>query len=185
MGKSGLRALAVAVFALWIGGIAQGQQMSIKLFKVITAKDEVEIGLPEEQLRSFGPAGDVENLANRLVSAGQITVWQYAVRRAADGSLEHAPLKQVAIFKADTLRIEPFNPAPLKIAAPQEGAEPGSLRSDVQRNIRPSGGRPISIWPTVSKCIGRPWPCWVPAWMSRMRRSSGLLSKIAEAPAAW
>lgn len=110
---------AAAAFSLTIAA-ASAQQGSIKLFKVITAKDEVEIGLGEDQLRSFGPASDVENLANRLVGAGQITVWQYAVRKGADGSLEHAPVKQVAIFKADTLRIEPFNPAPLKVVAPAQ-----------------------------------------------------------------
>jgi hypothetical protein len=51
------------------------------------------------------------------------------------------------------------------------------------RNMRPSGGRPRRIWPTVSKWTGRPWPCWVPAWMSRRRRSNGFSLKIAFEPA--
>jgi len=53
-----------------------------------------------------------------------------------------------------------------------------------QRNMRPCGGRPSSTWPTVSKWIGRPWPCWVPAWMSRRRRSNGFSLKTAVEPAA-
>jgi hypothetical protein len=117
--KYSLRYLAVALLALAVCHSAQAQQTGVKLFKIITAKDEIEIGLAEDQLRALGPGSDVENLANRLAGAGQITVWQYAVRKGADGSLEHAPLKQVAVFKADTLRIEPFNPAPLKVAVPQ------------------------------------------------------------------
>jgi hypothetical protein len=99
------------------------EKARFKLFKMITAKDEIVIGLSEEELRSFGPRADVDNLAERLVSAGQIAAWQYAVKKAADGSLVQAPLRRIAILKSDTLRIEPFNPAPLK-ALPPDGASP-------------------------------------------------------------
>jgi hypothetical protein len=92
---------------------------AIKLFKMITAKDEVVIGLSEEELRSFGPRPDVDNLAEHLVSAGQITAWQYAVKKAADGALVQAPLRRIAVLKSDTLRIEPYNPAPLKALPPE------------------------------------------------------------------
>jgi hypothetical protein len=47
-----------------------------------------------------------------------MTLWHYAVQRGGNGSLVQAPLKRVAIFKASTLRIEPFDPAPLKVKAP-------------------------------------------------------------------
>jgi hypothetical protein len=92
---------------------------AIKLFKMITAKDEVMIGLSDEELRSFGPRPDVDNLAEHLVSAGQITAWQYAVKKAADGALVQAPLRRIAVLKSDTLRIEPYNPAPLKVLPPE------------------------------------------------------------------
>ena len=92
---------------------------AIKLFKMITAKDEVVIGLSEEELRSFGARPDVDNLAERLISAGQITAWQYAVKKAADGALVQAPLRRIAVLKSDTLRIEPYNPAPLKALPPE------------------------------------------------------------------
>ena len=92
---------------------------AIKLFKMVTAKDEVTIGLSDEELRSFGPRPDVDNLAEHLVSAGQITAWQYAVKKAADGALVQAPLRRIAVLKSDTLRIEPYNPAPLKALPPE------------------------------------------------------------------
>jgi len=111
-----------AAIALSAGTVSAQQAAAIKLFKVITAKDEVEIGLTDEELRSFGPLPDVENLAQHLVDAGQMTVWQYAVKRASDGGTVHAPLRRIAIFKSDTLRIEPFNPAPLK-AVPTEAGQ--------------------------------------------------------------
>src|SRR5215813_10348134 len=60
----------------------------------------------------------------------------------------------------------------------------GEFAALYYRNIRPCGGRPRRIWPTVSKWIGRPCPCWVPAWMSRKRRSNGFSLKIAFEPAA-
>jgi hypothetical protein len=103
---------------LSLGAWPAAAQTAVKLFKMITAKDEVVIGLSEEELRSFGPRADLDNLAERLAAAGQITAWQYAVTRASDGSLVQAPLRRVAVFKSDTLRIEPYNPAPLKAVAP-------------------------------------------------------------------
>ena len=105
--------LRYACLALVLGvGAALAQEAPVKLFKVITAKDEVTIGLTD-------PGVTVENLAQRLVSAGQMTVWQYAVQRASDGTTVQAPLRQVAVFKSDTLRIEPYNPAPLKAIPPK------------------------------------------------------------------
>ena len=92
---------------------------AIKLFKMATAKDEVVIGLSEEELRSFGARPDIDNLAEHLVSTGQITAWQYAVKKAADGALVQAPLRRIAVLKSDTLRIEPYNPAPLKALPPE------------------------------------------------------------------
>jgi hypothetical protein len=111
---------AVAVPAGFSPRMAAAQQPSpVKLFKMITAKDEVVIGLTDAELRSFGLRADIDNLAERLVSAGQIAAWQYAVKKAADGSLVQAPLRRIAVFKSDTLRIEPYNPAPLKALPPE------------------------------------------------------------------
>jgi len=108
-------ALSVA-FGLVTSTLAQ--ETAVKLFKIVTAKDDIEIGLTDGELRSFGAGPDIDVLAKKLADAGQITVWQYAVQRAPDGGTVHAPLKRVAVFKTDTLRIEPFNPAPLKAVPP-------------------------------------------------------------------
>ncbi len=91
---------------------------AVKLFKLITPKDEIVIGLTGEELRSFGPTADLDNFAQHLGTAGEMTVWQYAVKHGTDGALQQAPLKRVAIFKHETLRIEPFNPAPLAVVPP-------------------------------------------------------------------
>jgi hypothetical protein len=116
--RNALALAAMLAFAFGAVTIALAQSATVKLFKIVTAKDEVEIGVTDEELRSFGAGPDIDVLAKKLADGGQITVWQYAVQRAADGSTVHAPLKRVAIFKTDTLRIEPFNPAPLKAVPP-------------------------------------------------------------------
>ena len=38
-----------------------------------------------------------------------MTIWQYAVRHDQSGNLQDAPLKRIAVFKNDTLRIEPYS----------------------------------------------------------------------------
>jgi hypothetical protein len=116
--RNALALAAMLAFAFGSVTIALAQSATVKLFKIVTAKDEVEIGVTDEELRSFGAGPDIDVLAKKLADGGQITVWQYAVQRAPDGSTVHAPLKRVAIFKTDTLRIEPFNPAPLKAVPP-------------------------------------------------------------------
>jgi hypothetical protein len=76
------------------------------LFKIVSPKDEVVIA---------AVGLDLDALAKRLVADGQITVWQYSVHKAANGDLEQAPLRRVAILRQDTLRIEPYT-SPLKVA---------------------------------------------------------------------
>ena len=96
---------------------AETQERSVKLFKVVTVKDEVVIGLTAEELKSLGTGPDLDLLAQRLASVGQITVWQYAVRKASDGALQQAPLRRVAILRSDAMRIEPYA-TPLPVVAP-------------------------------------------------------------------
>jgi energy-coupling factor transporter ATP-binding protein EcfA2 len=111
-----MRTIAIAVVCALMSLVwpAAAQQPFVKLFKVISAKDEVVIAVSDAELRSWGPKSDLDNLAQHLVDAGQFTAWQYAVKHDTDGSLIQAPLKRIAILKSDSLRIEPFNPAPLK-----------------------------------------------------------------------
>ena len=84
----------------------------VSLFKVITSRDEIVIGLPEDELaRMEGSAGGI---AKALVAKGSLSVWQYAVRKAANGDLEQAPLRKVALIAHDSLRVEPLS-SPLKV----------------------------------------------------------------------
>ncbi len=97
-----LAAQALGLAMMTSAAFAQGTPA---LFKIVTPKDEVVIGVV---------GTDLDALAKQLVVNGQITVWQYAVHKAASGDLEQIPLRRIAIFRQDTLRIEPYT-SPLKV----------------------------------------------------------------------
>ena len=86
---------------------------TISLFKVITVKDEIVIGLSGTELAEIG-GQDAGAVARALVAKSTLTVWQYAVHKASNGDLEQAPLRKVGLIAHDSLRIEPFA-TPLKV----------------------------------------------------------------------
>ena len=49
------------------------------LFKIITVKDEVVIGLSADELSAMG-GNDAGTVAKALAAKGTLTVWQYATR---------------------------------------------------------------------------------------------------------
>ena len=53
-------------------------------------------------------------IAKALVAKGSLSVWQYAVRKAASGDLEQAPLHKVGLISSESLRVEPYA-TPLKV----------------------------------------------------------------------
>jgi len=85
------------------------------LFKVVSVKDEVVIGLSADELSALGGV-DAGAVAKALASKGTLTVWQYAVRKAANGDLEQAPRMKIGLIAHDSLRIEPYATS-LKIVA--------------------------------------------------------------------
>jgi hypothetical protein len=100
-------ALATAASAAW------AQDKATTLFKVITVKDEIVIGLNPEELGSIG-GQDAGAVAKALATKGELTVWQYAVRHAPSGELEQAPLRKIGLLANSSLRVEPYA-SPLKI----------------------------------------------------------------------
>ena len=85
----------------------------VSLFKVITSKDEIVIGLPDDELAQLD-GGNAGGIAKMLVAKGTMSVWQYAVRKAPTGDLEQAPLHKVGLIAAVSLRVEPYA-SPLKV----------------------------------------------------------------------
>ena len=85
----------------------------VALFKVITAKDEIVIGITEGELAQI-EGHNAGGIAKMLVTKGSMTAWQYAVRKSAAGDLEQAPLHKIGLIANDSLRVEPYV-TPLKV----------------------------------------------------------------------
>ena len=62
----------------------------VSLFKVITTKDEIVIGLSHDEL-SHIEGQDAGGIARQLATQGSMSVWQYGVRRAEAGALVDVP----------------------------------------------------------------------------------------------
>ena len=85
----------------------------VSLFKVITSKDEIVIGIGEADLAQM-EGGNAGGVAKALVAKGSMSAWQYAVRKSAGGDLEQAPLHRIGLIASDSLRVEPYA-TPLKV----------------------------------------------------------------------
>ena len=85
----------------------------VSLFKVISSRDEIVIGMTANQMAEL-ESKNAGGVARHLVSHGTMTVWQYAVRKAEAGALEQAPVRQVGLMSNAALRVEPYT-TPLKI----------------------------------------------------------------------
>ena len=82
------------------------------LFKVVTVKDEIIVGLNDAELNEMG--GDAAGIAKALASKGALSLWQYGVKQAKDGEREMAPLQKVGLLANASLRVEPYK-QPFKI----------------------------------------------------------------------
>ena len=111
-----LRASAAVLIVSATPALAQQKDPAMtSLFKVVSVKDEVVIGLSSEELRALG-GNDAGAVAKALASKGSLTVWQYATRKAANGDLEQAPRMKIGLLANDSLRVEPYT-TPLKVIA--------------------------------------------------------------------
>jgi hypothetical protein len=85
----------------------------VSLFKVITQKDEIVIGISDEDLAQVD-GKNAGGIAKMLVAKGSMSVWQYAVHKSSTGDLEQAPLHKIGLLATDSLRVEPYA-SPLKV----------------------------------------------------------------------
>jgi hypothetical protein len=85
----------------------------VSLFKVITVKDEIVIGIPDDELAQI-EGKDAGGVAKLLMAKGSMSAWQYAVHKSSSGDLEQAPLRKIGLLASDSLRIEPYA-SPLKV----------------------------------------------------------------------
>ena len=93
----------------------------VSLFKVITQKDEIVIGISDDELAQVD-GRNAGGVARMLVAKGSMSVWQYAVHKSATGDLEQAPLHRIGLAATESLRVEPYA-SPLQVLPIDETKE--------------------------------------------------------------
>ena len=86
---------------------AWGEESKTSLFKVVTVKDEIVIGLSADELSALGGT-DASAVAHALAQKGDMAVWQYNVHRGVTGELLQAPTAKIGLIANSSLRIEPY-----------------------------------------------------------------------------
>ena len=107
-------ALAAATFLPATAAFADD---AVKLFKIVSPKDEIIIGVLERDLATVPDRGDLARFTSKFKAAGQIEVWRYAVKKASNGDLVQDPAMRVMLVWSEVLRIEPYA-SPLKVNSP-------------------------------------------------------------------
>lgn len=103
----GLFAGLIAAGALALAGTPGSAEDATTLFKIVTVKDAIVIALSAEDIGVTG-GNDVTHIGKAIKDKGELTVWQYAIRKGTDGALEEAPLSRVSLLGAESLRVEPY-----------------------------------------------------------------------------
>jgi hypothetical protein len=98
---------ALAALILATAPAARAQQNKTDLFKVVTVKDEIIIGLSADELAALGGT-DASAVAHALAQKGDMTVWQYNVHRGQNGELQQAPTAKIGLIANSSLRVEPY-----------------------------------------------------------------------------
>jgi hypothetical protein len=82
------------------------------LFKIVTVKDEVVVGLNDAELADLG--GDAGGIAKAIAARGSLSLWQYGQKHAANGDREMAPVAKIGVLANNSLRVEPYK-QPFKV----------------------------------------------------------------------
>ena len=111
-----LPSLAAAFFLAGAAAPACASDPAVTLFKIVTVKDDIVIGLTQAELARLG-ATDAGAVARAIAANGELSAWQYAVRRSGTGDLQQAPLRRIGVLANGSLRVEPYA-TPLPVVAP-------------------------------------------------------------------
>jgi hypothetical protein len=90
---------------------ALAEESKTSLFKIVTVKDEIVIGLSTDELKALGGT-DASAVAHALAQKGDMAVWQYNVHRGANGELQQAPTAKIGLIANSSLRSSP-TPRPM------------------------------------------------------------------------
>jgi hypothetical protein len=101
----------VFVLASAVSLAVAGPVSAETLFKIVTVKDEIVVGLNDAELTELG--GDAGGIAKAIAAKGSLSLWQYAVTQK-DGDRMVAPRQKIGVFANASLRVEPYK-QPFKV----------------------------------------------------------------------
>jgi hypothetical protein len=93
------------------GGNPGGTRAEVRLFRVMTMREDLVLGLMPSEIAALGSGPEVDVLARHIVAAGQLSGWRYVVGRAPDGGTRLAARDRVAVLRQDALMVEPYRAA--------------------------------------------------------------------------
>jgi hypothetical protein len=105
--RNAIASAALAILLTTAASPAFSEDKGMTLFKIVTIKDEIVIGLNAAELSTIGGT-DAGSVARALAAKGEMTAWQYAVKHGPTGDLQQAPLRQVGLLANSSLRVEPY-----------------------------------------------------------------------------
>lgn len=100
--------LFTAAIARLTASPARAAAAGLSLFRVVTMRGDVLIGLTRQDVADPDP--DADRLARRIARDGQVTAWRYAPRRGPDGTTRLAPSGRVCLLRQDVLMLEAHEP---------------------------------------------------------------------------
>jgi len=101
----------VFVLASAVSLAVAGPVSAETLFKIVTVKDEIVVGLNDAELKDLG--GDAGGIAKAIAAKGSLSLWQYAVTQK-DGERMVAPRQKIGVLANASLRVEPYK-QPFKV----------------------------------------------------------------------
>lgn len=108
---------AIAVLLLAVMAItgsprdsAAQEEVAVHLMTVVSARDDVVIGVTETEIPALAARSPVGVVADLLAGQGRLSAWRYAPARGEDGVIRLMPIHRMAIFAGGVIRIEPYVP---------------------------------------------------------------------------
>ncbi|MGX9964939.1 hypothetical protein ACVFYP_16540 [Roseomonas sp. F4] len=81
---------------------------AIRLFRLMTMRGDLLLGLIASDLAGHEPGSEVERLARRLAAEGVVSGWQYQAVTGPDGRLCLGTVRRVSVARQDALTLQPY-----------------------------------------------------------------------------
>ncbi len=97
--------------------LPEAQAVAVRLYRVVTIRGDLLLGLTEPELAALGPGPEAERLARHIVDSGGVVAWRYDSIRSAEGGVRLVAQDRVAVLRQDALLVEAYDTA-LPVAPP-------------------------------------------------------------------